>query len=64
MKKKLNNKLSLKKETLGSLNADQMNNLKGGGTRDSTCGCGTTGTTGASCWCTVTVVTLTVCTCA
>ncbi len=32
MKKKLSNKLSLKKETLGSLNTNQMNDLKGGGT--------------------------------
>jgi natural product precursor len=33
MKRKLNSKLVLKRETLNSLNTSEMNSLKGGGSR-------------------------------
>jgi len=59
MKKKLTNKLSLKKETLNSLTSQEMNILKGGSYTVQTCG----NTTGDSCWCTVTVRTISDCTC-
>ena len=41
MKKKLVNKLSLKKETLGSLNQNQLNDLRGGGSNACTWVCNT-----------------------
>ncbi len=49
MKKKLTNKLSLKRETLSGLTKNEMNEIKGG---TSVAGCGNTNV--ASCWCTVT----------
>ena len=39
MKKKLNNKLSLRKETLNSLTNSEMSVLKGGYYTDATCSC-------------------------